>query len=171
VEITVADQYLFAENLCSAEWSTSAGELNCPGKDNDTKGYAFITNNPKMENGNEDDEPTIYMAPQEKTGGEIVGHYPAIMIPGNGRFKAIIGCVDGAEGCNVNMKVGFKVGDAAEKTLGEWNEVYDGSIKSIDIDLAPLGLTGKTVAFSFYVNANGEKIQDKAFWLAPRIEP
>ena len=55
------------------------------------------------------------------------------------------------------------------QTLGTWDEVHDGDVSKIDVDLS--SLDGEEVTFIFEVEVNGGKPQNaNGFWFVPRIE-
>lgn len=170
VESTPEGEYSFVYHLCSAEWKSGAGILACPGGESDDDGYVMRLDTPQFENGYNDDEPALLMAPQAINNGEITGKFLPISVPGGSHFQTVVGCVVNAEKCNVNMILKGQAAGESEKTLGEWNETYDGKITQVDISLDSVGLSNKSVIFTFIVRANGEAEQDRAFWLLPRIK-
>jgi hypothetical protein len=111
------------------------------------------------------------MAPQAVTDGQITGKFPAIKVPANSFFRAVIGCTSKTGSCSVKMKVLYQAAGEAEATLGEWTETADGKMTGVAVDLQALGLSGKQVTFKLVVEANGSPSQDKVFWLLPRISP
>jgi hypothetical protein len=171
VEIKVSTSLKFTDLLCSAEWKSGAGTLTCPGSDGDSKGFVFKVDKPTLENGTVDNEPALVMAPQAVTDGQITGKFPAIKVPANSFFRAVIGCTSKTGSCSVKMKVLYQAAGEAEATLGEWTETADGKMTGVAVDLQALGLSGKQVTFKLVVEANGSPSQDKVFWLLPRISP
>ena len=127
---------------------------------------------PKLENGATENEPVLFTHPQWVDGGLISGRFPAIDVVEGDRFKAVIGCLykSGGSACEVKFQVTYHADGGSTKLLGQWEEVYDGTIRKIDIDLAEEGLAGKSVEFALVVLANGPSTQDWAFWLLPRID-
>lgn len=171
VNIRTANEYYFAQNLCSARWENAAGELDCPMTENDPRGFAIRVNEPELETGGVEDEVALVIAPPAVPNGEIGGHFPAVMVPAGSHFKAIIGCYSGFPGCNVQMIATYRVEGGVEKTLGEWFEVYDEAIRPVDIDLATYGLAGKPVSFGFKVRTLDSREPQRVFWLLPRLIP
>ena len=167
VQVRVADEYFFAEQLCSAAWSTAAGPLACPGKDSDLQGLVVQLDSPRMEDGSVEDGLALLTQPQPTVDGYIVGRFPAIMAPQESDFRASIGCQPGATGCYVRFKVTYQVDNGPEQTLGEWSEGQDTNINRIVADLDMVA--GKSVAFNLYVYVNGSPESSKAIWFNPRV--
>lgn len=157
-----------AANYCTAEWRTPAGTLTCPSSGIDTtNGSITINNAPKLEGGRQEDEPAIISVPSSGDGGYISGKFLVFKVAKGDRFKAIIGCLDGAPNCNVMFQLNYIADGGAEQSLGSWNQTSDGKWESLDIDLS--SLDGKSVQFILKVLNNGNSQDDLAFWLAPRV--
>jgi hypothetical protein len=159
----------FADHVCSAVWRNGSDAVSCPGVEGNEDGFAFRVDTPRFEGGYQDDEPAILMSPQAVNDGVIIGKFVPIKVPDGAHFRTVIGCRHEAENCNVQMTVKYQVEGESEKILGEWDQLFDDQKKAIEIDLAALGLNGKTVSFTFIVKANGSPEDDYAFWLRPRI--
>jgi hypothetical protein len=129
-------------------------------------------NNPELENGASENEPALYTHPQWVNDGTITGTFPEIDIIDGDHFKTVIGCLfkSGGSACNVKFQIMYSANGGPMQILSQWTEIYDGTIRKVDIDLADSGLAGKSVVFSLNVLANGAAEQDWAFWLVPRIE-
>ncbi|OGO18546.1 MAG: hypothetical protein A2Z14_19240 [Chloroflexi bacterium RBG_16_48_8] len=162
--------YNFVANYCSAAWVSGAGLLSCPGAEGDAEGFVVKKDNPKLENGNTDDEPALFTHPQWVNNGVISGRFPAFNVVEGDHFKTVIGCLYGGAACDVKFQITYHANGGSLTLLDQWTETYDGTIRKIDIDLAANGLAGKSVEFSLVVQANGPSNQDWAFWLLPRIE-
>lgn len=160
--------YNMVANYCSAAWHSAAGRLDCPGKDSDSRGFVMKLDKPTLESGYVDDEAALYMHPQMITDGVIRGFYPALRIENGAHFRAAIGCARGATKCNVKFILEYQVGSDAFKPLATWSEVYDEKFQQVDVDLS--SLAGKDVRLILTVFANGASDQDRALWLAPRVE-
>jgi len=167
IKVTTAPSS-FIDSYCLAQWTSDAGILPCPGKSTDTNGFVIKVDNPRLENGNTDDEPALWTNPQNGNNGEISGRFPAMTIPSGKRFKSLIGCLYNATNCNVHFVLKYIADGGSVQTLGEWNESYEGNFTNIDIDLN--SLAGKSVQFILTVRANGASDGDQAFWLHPRIQ-
>lgn len=167
VLISVADEYSFAEHACSAKWSTAAGDLPCPGKEDDQQGFVIPVENPKMEDGQEREGLGILVKAQPAAGGYIVGRFPQIAVPEASDFRAEISCQHGAEGCYVRFRVTYQIEDGPEIVLGEWNEGYEGGTGRAVADLD--ALAGKAVSFNLYLYAAGTPEASRGIWFFPRI--
>jgi hypothetical protein len=159
--------YDFVANYCSATWQSSARTLPCPGAGSEPSGFVRRLDRPEQENRTEN-EPALWTNPEMEDGGWITGTYPAVNVKSGDRFLADVGCLKDADKCDVLFRLDYKIGDGAVKNLGEWNEVYDGSITRIDVNLN--SLAGKEVKFILTVTANGDYSEDEAFWLVPHIK-
>ena len=169
VDIVVASTtFNFIENMCKAKWTSAAGTLACPGASGDVKGFVLKVDNPKLENGQTDDEPVLQLTPQQATDGFIMGEFPALKITDGSHFKTILGCKYDSKNCNIKFTLSYKPEGGAETKLHEWTETNDGSFTKIDIELNTLG--GQSVAFILKVTTNGAFNQDDVFLLMPRIE-
>ncbi len=78
-----------------------------------------------MENGINDGRPALLTIPQNKTDGYIQALFPAFTVQGGDRFKATIGCQDGATACYVTFRIDYRT-SAGTKTLWTFRERYDG---------------------------------------------
>jgi hypothetical protein len=171
VQIKVAEPtsglvYNLANNFCTAEWESDAGSLPCPGSSNQDDGFVVRLPNPSLENRHEN-EPALWTNPERVDDGWITGTYPAFKIKDGDHFLADIGCLAGYPKCDVIFQLNYRVNGPGLKKLGEWNEVYDGKITRINVDLSDLA--GKSVQFVLTVLANGSSKDDAAFWLVPQV--
>ena len=157
----------FVATYCSAAWVSGAGNLSCPGTDTDIQGFIVKLDAPKLENGITENEPALETHPQWIDNGVITGKFPAFEVKSGDRFRAVIGCLFNGLACNVRFQLNYRADGGALQNLQQWDQTYDGSIQSLDIDLS--SLAGKSVEFVLAVLANGPASQDWAFWLAPRI--
>jgi hypothetical protein len=159
--------YNFVSKYCDAEWVSGAGVLTCPGTTGDAEGFVVKVNNPKLENGTTDDEPALETHPEWVNNGVISGKFPAFDVESGDHFKAVIGCLYNGAACDVRFQLNYRADGGSLQNLGQWDEVYDGTIRKLDIDLS--SLDGKSVEFVLAVQAHGASNQDWAFWLLPRI--
>lgn len=167
VQIKVAEEYSFASLACSAEWSTGARVLPCPGSEKDPEGTVLLVENPVMEDSQEREGPGLLVAAQPIPGGYIVGKFPPIIVPESADFRAVLGCQPGAAGCYVRFKVTYRVDNGDEVLLGEWNEGLEGGTTVAIKDLDMLG--GRSTAFYLYLDVAGTPDQSKGIWFNPRI--
>jgi hypothetical protein len=164
----VSDSELdFIASMCQATWSSGAGILDCPGKNNDAQGFVYRIDNPTLESGYIDDEPVLLMNPQMVTNGYIRGKYPAIRVLSGYHFASIVGCAYKATNCYVTFRLDYQIGTGSVKTLKTVYEKYDKKFTYFDVDLS--ALAGKDVKFILTVLATGSPSQDRAQWLAPHI--
>lgn len=158
--------YDFVSNLCDAAWENNNTSLPCPGTEDDGRGYAMKIQNPKLENGNRTDDPSILTVPKNNSNGLIMGTYPAMTVQNGDRFRAQLSCRYNRDRCDVIFRLDFKSGGQT-KTLGSWREVYEGLYYTVDLDLS--ALAGQTGKFILVVTTNGSARDDEALWVAPRI--
>lgn len=171
VEIDVEGTlYDFVEHYCDSDvdWTSGAGVLPCPGTSGDNDGWVFKINEPTLENGAVENEPGLLTHPQKVNDGWIKGTFPEMVVTEDVFFKAIIGC-NGTENCDVKFKLNYIIDGGTETTLKTWHEIQDGTYKKVEVDLS--SLAGEEVQFILLVEANGGWADDKALWVAPRIEP
>ncbi len=159
--------YDLATNMCTATWRTSAGSIDCPGNPEDDEGSVSLLENPKLEDGRQEDEPALWTRPEATHDGWIQGVYPPYKVREGDHFLADIGCLDDNKGCEVLFTLEYQVSGGAVKKIGEWVEVYDGAITRIDVDLSDL--EGKTVQLILGVTGYGKPSRANPFWLVPSV--
>lgn len=159
--------YYMASHTCEAIWSNDDFDLDCPGEEGDGAGFIIRLAHPHLEAGGVDDEPGFWVHPQNKKNGTISGQFPPIAVQSGDHFRTVVGCLYGAEDCNVMFQLEYSVDGGAIQSLGSWTEVYDRNTTSIDLDLS--SLAGKDVTFYLVTGANGSASGDDAFWLNPQI--
>ena len=116
-----------------------------------------------------DDEPTIWAHPDAHENGWITGEFPPIKIKENDRFRAWVGCLNDSEGCHVTFDLAYQIDGGPVRSLGQWDEAYDGEITDINIDLSDL--EGESVTFILGVVArDGNTKNANAFWFNPHIK-
>lgn len=158
--------YDLLDKACTAAWSNSSQDLPCPGADKDARGFVFVMNSPKLEDGSTQSRGLI-THPEQVKDGMITGKYPAVTIVAGDHFQAWINCLYNANDCDVIFKVQYQIGKGAIQTLGQWREVYEGQYYPVSIDLS--ALEGQNVKIILTVLANGPYHEDYALWIAPRI--
>ncbi len=159
--------YDFSANVCKAEWRSQAGELLCPGTTADGQGYVMKLQNPRLETGSHEANPVLLTHPQIVTDGAITGRFPAIPIQSGYHFTATIGCLSGANNCNVIYQLNYSINNGTPVNLQQWEQAHDGSIQGVDVDLS--FLAGQNVQLILVVLAKGAPDQDQALWVYPRI--
>ena len=158
--------YDFALNLCDAQWRNAKDNLPCPGAEGASGGFAYIMNAPKMEDGNVRGI-GLLTHPQQVNNGIITGKYSAITIQTGDHFKALIGCLNKANDCDMIFKLEYQIGSDSLKPLGQWREIYEGEYYPIDIDLS--FLNGQKVKFVLTILANGSSHEDYGLWVGPQV--
>jgi hypothetical protein len=159
--------YDFAANACSAAWFSSAGNLPCPGKDGDQKGFVLKVANPKLENGTTDPRLGLLTFPQNVFNGYIQGIYPPYRVKAGDRFRSIINCEYGASSCYVVFRLDYQTGTGPITTFWAFVEKYEGQYYQADLDLTPF--VGQDMKFILTVLATGSPTGDRALWVAPII--
>jgi len=172
--------YDLTQDYCNAIWVSPIMTLPCPGNsvstpgfitqtiDIFTTGFVELIANPQLETGVTNSEPALVTFPSQGTGGMINGQFPALRVRHGYHFRAVIGCMFGAYKCNVTFQLNYQISDTPVQNLSTWTEVYDGNIRTIDVDLS--FLKGKDVELILTVlNTNGSNIDDSAFWLLPGV--
>lgn len=158
----------FTSNFCSAEWTTAQGLMACPSKElAGDEGAVIRSFTPWLENNSQDNEPALLVMPDVSDTGYISAIYPKFKVKEGDRFKTVIGCLRKAFKCRVTFNVNYTEDGIVVKNLLTWEEIFDGKLKSIDLNLDQL--KGKTVQFILRVDNSGTSLDDQAFWLWPRI--
>jgi hypothetical protein len=161
-------RYDFAFNFCSAIWRSETGRLSCSNTTTEKYGSVRLLKNPTLETRDEN-QLGLQMHPKEEVHGWIDGTYPYSTIQEKDHFRAAVGCLKGYVHCNVSFYLDYESADGTINHLGRWEEVYDGAITLVDIDLS--ALKGQNVRFILGMEANTKDVEDaQGIWLAPRIE-
>jgi hypothetical protein len=169
IKVIESDKYAFdfTSRMCLATWRSGAGRLDCPGDRNDGDGFVLVLDKPEVEIDRLENEAALWTRPEDEEDGWIRGEYPDFEVEDEQHFKAVVGCLNEADRCNVIFQLNYRLGDDDLKTLWEQREVYDGNFTRVDVDLS--SLDGEEVSFVLSVLSNGSSRDDDAFWLAPRI--
>lgn len=160
--------YDFAANVCAASWYSGAGQLPCPGSDGDAKGFVLITNPSKLETGVNDNRTGILTNPQNINNGYIQGIYPVYKVKAGDKFRATIGCENGATSCYIVFRLDYSVsGSSSIQTYWAFVEKFEGQVYNADIDIS--SLAGQDIKFILTVLSTGPAAGDRALWVAPHI--
>lgn len=159
--------YRFAEDPCSADWGTQAGDLACPGAAGDAAGFVVRLDAPALEGGRTENEPGLWTQPPASGDGWIRGQFPAFTVEKGDRFRALVACQAGAAGCNLKFLLQYRIGNGEIQTLASWKETYEGKFQVVEVDLS--ALAGKKVNFILAVDSRGDPVGDEAVWVQPRI--
>lgn len=158
----------FVANVCAAKWYSGAGELPCPGTDNDAKGFVLVTAPSRMENGTNDTRPGLLTFPQNVNNGYIQGIFPTYTVKSGDKFRATVNCEYGASNCYVVFRLDYSLaGSSSIQTYWAFVERYEGQTYTADVDLT--SLVGKDVKFILTVLSTGASAGDRALWVAPVI--
>lgn len=170
VEIQVrGDSINLADSYCSAAWTSPAGKLNCPGQPGDTGGYVYSDNRPILENGSQDDETALWLGLYNADDSYLQGTFPAMNMPANAHFTAILGCKRGNTACDVKFSLNYEDSSGNLRELAAWSEIHDLQFQRLDVDLGSLG--GKQVKIVLLLKANGSPSGDIVHLLKPEIKP
>ncbi len=159
--------YDFVARFCDASWDNQEEDLPCPGSEGDGRGYVVKINNVTLESGKASGQAGLLTVPREASNGLIRGKFPPFRVWDGDRFQAWVNCSYQAESCNVLFRLDYQIDGGEIKTLGQWNEAYEGLYYPLDLDLS--NLAGERVRFILVVTTNGTFRQDFAIWVAPRL--
>jgi hypothetical protein len=166
----ISSGFDFHTQAPAAIWISGAGSLTWGGPDTDANGFAMYKNSQKLEDGSTSPK-TLETHPQWVDNGVITGRYPAYKVVTGEHFKARIGFLAQSDGTcgagNVKFQLNYREAGVL-KSLAEWTEACDGTMRSVDVDLS--SLAGKSVEFVLGVLANGPAAQDWAVWVSPEIK-
>lgn len=172
VEINVvgsnpAYRYDFAANICQATWRDSDGKIPCQGTSAAGGSYVMLTDSPRLENGNREDELTLVMnvAKEDK----VAGSFPDFTVEDGDHFVAWIGCLYDSETCKAEFVLSYRViGTSGVTQLGSWTEKYNGKLTKIDVDLS--SLAGEKVEFILTVRSKTSSNDNQVLWFVPGIK-
>jgi len=159
--------YDFVENVCSAQWTSGAGTLDCPGTNFDVDGFVLKQNIARLEDGTIRIVPNLLTFPQNTFNGYIRGVYPSLRVQNGDHFRAIVNCERGSTGCGVLFRVDYQLADGIIRDFWAFGEQYEGNTFSVDLDLSTLA--GRDVRFVFTILSLGPATNDRALWVEPRI--
>ncbi len=158
----------FTANFCMAQWTNPNGSLPCPSETLiGEEGGVMRSYTPLLENMSKDNEPALLLLPAEGKSGFISAIYPPYKVNEGDQFESVIGCLQTMPKCKVVFELNYTEDGETVQNLLSWEEVYDGRLKRLEIDLEELH--GKTVQFILSVNNAGDSADDQVFWLWPRI--
>ncbi|MEL7625601.1 MAG: NBR1-Ig-like domain-containing protein [Anaerolineaceae bacterium] len=163
------DSINLSDSYCSATWTTPTGRLNCPGQPGDSGGFIYSDNRPILEDGSQDNETALWLGLYNADDSYLEGSFPAMTIPANAHFTAILGCKRGNTACDVQFSLQYEDSSGNRYKLAEWHEVHDLQFQKLDVDLGSLG--GKQVKIVLVLQANGSPSGDVIHLLKPEIKP
>ncbi|HEX8993046.1 MAG TPA: NBR1-Ig-like domain-containing protein [Anaerolineales bacterium] len=159
--------YDFAANYCSANWTSTAGSLPCPGTDGAPNGFVLQVSNPTLEDGSTVSGLGLITNPQNGFNGDIHGAFPPFHVQNGDHFKSIVNCSRNAPNCFVTFRLDYQIGNGSVNTFWTFREKFDGLFFPANIDLSPLA--GQDVKFILTVLATGSPTGDRALWVNPVI--
>jgi hypothetical protein len=159
--------YDFVANACSAQWTSGAGTLDCPGTNFDGDGFVLRQNFARLEDGTLRIAPSLLTAPQNVFNGYIRAVYPSFKVQDGDRFRGIINCERGATSCGVLFRVDYQLSDGFTREFWAFGEFYEGNYFTVDLDLSPLA--GREVRFVLTVLSLGSASGDRALWVEPHV--
>ena len=147
----------------SARWSSGAGDLPFGGSQGDNRGFVVYVRRTVFENNRT--YTALETHPQWVDNGFIRGVYRVPRIQKGQHLLAQIGFIKRLGMPRPNyFIVTIRVNNV---TVFREPELYDGRLRSIDIDLS--NFSGKSVTIELDVNAKGSSGQDWLGWINPRI--
>ena len=164
---TSAVIYDFVASAPYAQWKSGAGNLPFPGTSGDSRGYAYVVNNPHLEDDSFDSAPGLLTVPQNKFNGYIQATYPEFQVQQGDHLQTLVNCEFGAKNCYVTFRIDYLLPNGVQKTFWSWKEAYDKRFYRADIDLS--SLAGQRVRFVFMLLSTGFANGDRAIWGSPRI--
>ena len=159
--------YDFVANVCSAQWYSGSGNLDCPGINNDRNGFVLPLSNARLEDNTLVSRPSLLTVPQNIFNGYIRGVYPSYRVQNGDHFQAIVNCEGRATSCGVLFRLDYQLADRLIRDFWAFGERYEGTYFTVDLDLSPLA--GQNVRFVLSVLSLGPASGDRALWIEPRI--
>lgn len=153
-----------------ANWGNGTDNFAFGGPDTDVRGFAMYRNGQKLEDGTTPAK-VLETHPQWVDNGVITGLFPAYTVVSGEHFRAKLGFLAQADGACGSGSVKFQLNyreSGVTKSLGEWADTCDGTMRDVDVDLS--SLAGRTVQFQLAVLANGSAGQDWAVWVNPQVK-
>lgn len=160
--------YDFLIEMCQAQWWNGESEpIQCPSALDYDKGFMRLLLTPNLETG-KSDKPALWVHPNNKLEGKIAGKYPPYKVQDGDHFRATVGCLNNYSGCNLIFKLQYQKGSDPIVTMDTWQEIYNGKVTDIDVDLS--ALAGQEVQFILRVMGSTYQLEKiNGFWLTPHI--
>ena len=166
--IVVGTVYSFADNLCQAGWVLDGQPMECPLSGGDESFLLSIDNFPHFETGGVENEPAIRVMLPEKEGSTLTATFPGILISKGDHLHVITSCVYDTPQCDLTFEISY-ISDNGSGVLGEWHEVYDNQIQTVDLQLSDMA--DKNIQFVFSVHSNGSIAINRGYWFFPILLP
>ncbi|HVN15041.1 MAG TPA: NBR1-Ig-like domain-containing protein, partial [Anaerolineales bacterium] len=159
--------YDLVAKACTAQWTSGAGILPCPGSNDDPRGFVIKLSNVTLEDGTLTNQPGLLTFPQDVTNGYIRGIYPPFTVQKGDHFQGIVNCQRSAANCSVLFRVDYQIGSGLVRDFWAFGEKQDGKYYRVDLDLSPL--VGQDVKLVLSILSLGSPTDDLAVWVAPRV--
>ena len=162
--------YDFVAEVCSAEWSTNASHMPCPGHLEETDGgYIEATDHTVLEGMVSVEAPLLIGLPGNgyPAGLGLFGKYPPLTVFPGDLFKAVIAC-QGEADCDLEFSLEyFDAQGTYHGSAFRWfYKVGQGPLE-ITADLN--ALAGQSVEFLLVLRAQEELENQWAVWIQPHI--
>lgn len=157
-----------AARYCDAEWRSSAGILDCPGRDGENTGFVQRLDQPRMQDAQPRQGAGLLLVPQSTHNGAISGRFPSFRASVGDHFRATLGCAENRTSCNVRFQLNYRVNGGPVQNYGQWDMAYTNPPTDIDLSLTPLA--NENIELILAVIANGSAEGDWAVWVSPRVE-
>jgi hypothetical protein len=158
----------FVDILCQAHWTLNGQEVSCPSP-SDSNGYQLLINSfPVFEGHNDENEASIEITLPDEKGSILVGTFPPIEIHNGDHLHLGTGCGDDTPQCDLTFEVAART-ETGQTILGQWHEISDGNMQSMDLDLSHLA--NQSVQFIFTLHSNGAIQGNRGFWFFPIVLP
>jgi len=164
----VGTVYSFVDNLCHAMWTLDGHSISCP-VNNDMDPFKLVYNSfPVFEGNNAENEPSIEVLLPEEEGSIISGVFPPVVIRNGDHLHLGTGCGNDAHQCDLYFEVVAMTGNE-RITIGEWHEVSDGNMQSVNLDMSYLA--GQSLQFVFTLRSENAIRENRGFWFFPILLP
>jgi hypothetical protein len=169
IEVQQADRMVhgFTDHLCDAVWRSQDGTLNCPGVEDDAKGFVMLMEQPHLEGGRVENEPGLMVNLNSDEDAWLAGEFPAFKVRKGDEFRTVISCLDDSPDCFVRMRLEYSIDGGSVKTFQKWDEKSEGKYRKVRLDLSDLA--GYEVEFILTVEAMEASDDNAAIWLMPSI--
>jgi hypothetical protein len=157
--------YEMVPDASRASWSNSSTAITFGDTSTPANGLAYSSANPQIETGSVENESGLIMKPD--SAGAVKGIFPSYSVQAGDHFLAVIGCQYSHTSCNAKFQLSYSIAGGAATVLASWDEVYEGKVNKVDVDIS--SLAGKNVDLILTVLANGDAADDYVVWLRPRI--
>ncbi|NSW52082.1 MAG: hypothetical protein HPY85_06225 [Anaerolineae bacterium] len=161
--------FRFYEGFTTAQWVSQQGSALCEAEgDIGTYGLVYRDNQPEIQNGVIENEPSLVMIPAEGEDGFIAGIFPPFKVKAGDYFVTFIGCLHKGTFCDVTFRLDYlTVGEDQPHTFAEWEQTHTGQWIEVRKNLTQLD--GMEVQFILVVENNGASLGDYAVWFVPAI--